>query len=211
MPAPYPLLDMPPGNFTNKFDFWPSAHNTFVQGINAIAHHAPTVNEDKQYPPSSLYRRNLLFPRIGRKTRQRHSQREHKGFLPGVEALEEWCKKEEAYDANVLLGLVDAFGDAMIAHLASEISTLDHDAIQAKFTIAELDAIEAEFKTRALGLLDIYTTLPMSLVCASPNALWFPAFPTPLKWATRWWYPKKHSEAWEFGPMDFSGKERVKV
>ncbi|KAF8798500.1 hypothetical protein BYT27DRAFT_7264653 [Phlegmacium glaucopus] len=235
MPAPYPLLDMPPGNFTNMFDFqainMAAAHNMFIQGINAIVHHAPTVNGDKVKPfmvfcltlLDGIHHHHTLeetyyFPALEEKLGKgalNGNIEQHKEFIPGVEALEEWCKKvqkgEEAYDANVLLGLVDAFGDAMIAHLASEIPTLDRDIIQANFTLAELDAIEAGFKKRVLAAIDFYTSLPICLVCASPNALWFPPFPAPLKWATRWWFSRRHSEAWKFGPMDFSGKERARV
>ncbi|KAF8798452.1 hypothetical protein BYT27DRAFT_7343426 [Phlegmacium glaucopus] len=159
-------VDMPPGNFTKKVDFlaikMTAAHNTFIQGINAIVHHAPTVNEDNSWCSALQCSAISTIITLSKKRKGTLSEsiEQHKDFLPGVEALEEWCKKvqksKEVYDANVLLGLVDAFGDAMIAHLASEISTLDRDVIQAKFTIAELDAIEAEFKKRALGLLDIY-------------------------------------------------------
>ncbi|KAJ7182325.1 hypothetical protein C8R43DRAFT_940482 [Mycena crocata] len=37
----------------------------------------------------------------------------------------------------------------------------------------------------------------------------FPPFPAPLKWATRWWFARKHSEAWQFGPLDLYGRPRV--
>ncbi|KAF8798499.1 hypothetical protein BYT27DRAFT_7246497 [Phlegmacium glaucopus] len=199
MPAPYPLLI---SNVLMKLTFAPrkmtAAHNTFIQGINAIVHHAPTVNEDNSWCSALQCSAisTIITSSKKRKGTLSESIEQHKDFLPGVEALEEWCKKvqksKEVYDANVLLGL--------------EISTLDRDVIQAKFTIAELDAIEAEFKKRALGLLDIYTSLPMSLRMRADRC----ALAVPLKWATRWWYSSKHSEAWEFGPMDFSGKERVK-
>ena len=48
---------------------------------------------------------------------------EHKEFVPGLEVLDEWCKKvqkgEVEYDSKVFLELVDAFGDTMVAHLHS--------------------------------------------------------------------------------------------
>jgi hypothetical protein len=46
---------------------------------------------------------------------------QHKEFIPGLEALEEWCKRvqngEANYDGKVFLALVEAFSDTMIAHL----------------------------------------------------------------------------------------------
>ena len=48
---------------------------------------------------------------------------QHKEFIPGLEALNEWCKKvqqgEVEYDGKVFLELVEAFGDTMVAHLHS--------------------------------------------------------------------------------------------
>ena len=48
---------------------------------------------------------------------------EHEGFVPKLEALDEWCKKvqkgEVVYDGNVFLGMVEAFGDTMVAHMTN--------------------------------------------------------------------------------------------
>lgn len=79
---------MPPGDFKNMFDFqamwgfssvenanmthWmeafsnmAAAHNMFVQGVNAIVHHGPTVTPDKVQPFMlfcvTLVRRAVLF------------------------------------------------------------------------------------------------------------------------------------------------------
>jgi hypothetical protein len=47
--------------------------------------------------------------------------KEHEEFIPGMEALDEWCKKvqkgEVVYDGNVFIGLVEAFSDTMVAHM----------------------------------------------------------------------------------------------
>jgi hemerythrin-like domain-containing protein len=46
---------------------------------------------------------------------------QHKEFIPGLEALEEWCKRvqngEAKYDDKVFLAMVEAFSDTMITHL----------------------------------------------------------------------------------------------
>jgi len=142
-----------------SFSNMAAAHNMFIQGINAVVHHAPTVNEDKVAPFMvfclTLVRPHVLFfflliPHFIRifqlgNIHHHHSLEEtfyfpameeklgkgslsgnieeHKEFIPGLEALEEWCKKvqngEEKYDAKILLGLVDAFADTMVAHLNS--------------------------------------------------------------------------------------------
>ncbi|KAJ7501884.1 hypothetical protein B0H11DRAFT_2224247 [Mycena galericulata] len=74
--------------------------------------------------------------------------------------------------------------------------------------------------------------LPLSVVCGNPATPWFvlflflflflkplelpehhppsfPPFPLPLKWATRWWFARRHSAAWEFGPLDLYGNPRA--
>jgi len=207
-----------------------AAHNTFIQGINAIIHHAPTVPADKVQPfmvfclalLDNVHHHHSLeetfyFPameeKLGKGALDANVE-QHKEFMPGLEAFEEWCKKvqkgEVLYDAKVFLGLVEAFADIMVAHMNSEIPTLDRNIMQEKFTIAELKAIDSEFMKRALATVDFYKTLPLSVVCANPSTPWFPPFPAPLKWATKWWFARRYSEAWNFGPLDLSGKAKAK-
>jgi len=234
MPAPYPLLDLPPGDFKNMFDFqainMAAAHNMFVQGVNAIVYHGPTVTPDK-VQPFMLFCVTLLdvihhhhsleetfyFPaleeKLGKGALSGNIQ-QHKEFIPGLEALEEWCKKvqkgEVKYDSKVFLGMVEAFSDTMIVHLNDEIPTLNSEVIKANFTEAELRVIESEFVKRALESADYYTALPFTLVCGNPKTPWFPPIPTPIKWATRWWFSWRYSEAWKFGPLDLYGREKPK-
>ena len=216
-----------------------AAHNTFIQGINAIIHHGPTVPADKVQPfmvfclalvralpqcvsyfPCSFFpissfqldnihhhhslEETFYFPAMEEKLGKGAldgNVEEHKLFMPGLEAFEEWCKKvqkgEVPYDAKVFLGLVEAFADIMVAHMNSvrsylhsletyysplhthtqEIPTLDRNIMQEKFTIAELKAIDGEFMKRALATVDFYKTLPLSVVCANPSTPWWvPSF-----------------------------------
>jgi len=230
--ARYPLIDMPPGDYSNMFDYqainMAAAHNTFIQGLNAMIRHGPTVKEDKVEPfmwfclalLDNVHHHHSLeetfyFPAMEEKLGKgvlSGNIKEHEEFVPQLEALDEWCKKvqkgEEVYDGNVFLGMVEAFSDTMVAHMTHELKTLDRDIIREKFTIAELKAIDSEFMKRAMASIDFYKTMPLSVVCANPSTPWFPPFPTPLKWATRWWFARRYSAAWDFGPLDFSGNER---
>jgi len=205
-----------------------AAHNTFIQGLNAFIRHGPTVKEDKVEPfmrfclavLETIHHHHSLeetyyFPIMEEKLGKgalSGNIKEHEEFVPKMEALDEWCKKvqkgEAVYDGKVFLGMVEAFADTMVAHMTNELRTLDRDIIQAKFTIDELKAIDTEFVKRALASVDFYTSLPLMIVCANPSTPWFPPIPTPLKWATRWWFSRRYSKAWEFGPLDLSGKER---
>jgi len=223
---------MPPGDFTNMFDFpainMAAAHNMFIQGINAMFHHGPTVKEDKLEPfmcfcltlLETIHHHHSLeeefyFPameeKLGKGTLS-GNVKEHEEFVPKLEALEEWCKKvqkgEVVYDSNVFLGMVESFADTMVAHMTHEPQTLNRDIMREKFTMAELKALDKEFMKHALASIDYYKALPFSLVCGNPSTPWFPPLPAPLKWATRWWFVRRYREAWEFGPLDLSGNER---
>jgi len=59
---------------------------------------------------------------------------------------------------------------------SKELPTLDRNIIQAKFTIAELKAIDSEFMKRGLASIDFYKALPFSLVCANPSTPWLDLF-----------------------------------
>ena len=77
-------------------------------------HHHHTLEEDFYFP--------AMEEKLGKGALSVNVE-QHKEFVPGVGALEEWCKKvqndEVEYDGKVLLGLIEAFGDTMIAHLNS--------------------------------------------------------------------------------------------
>jgi hypothetical protein len=77
--------------------------------------------------------------------------------------------------------------------------------MRAVFTEKELKDIDSAFMKLAIARVDLYTTLPLSVVLANPATPWFPPFPLPLRWATRWWFARRHPGAWEFGPMDIAG------
>ncbi|KDR68365.1 hypothetical protein GALMADRAFT_257009 [Galerina marginata CBS 339.88] len=232
MPAPYPLLDMPPGEFTNIFDYqainMAAAHNMFIQGINAMVAHAPYVTEEK-VQPFMVFCLTLLegvhhhhhleetfyFPimekKLGAGTLSGNVE-EHTHFVPKVEEMEQWLKDvqegREKYDAQLFLEKVNSFSDTMIDHLNHELPTLESSKIRAVFTEKELKDIDKEFMKLALSNISFYTSLPLSSVCQNPATPWFPPIPLPLKWATKWWFSRKHSEAWEFGPVDFNCKPR---
>lgn len=100
--------------------------------------------------------------------------------------------------------------------------------MRAAFTEKELKAVDAAFMKLVLQKIEFATTLPLSVVCGNPATPWyvgtfphqyksshtgptmqFPPFPLPLKWATRWWFARKYSAAWEFGPLDLYGNPRA--
>ncbi|KAJ7511315.1 hypothetical protein B0H11DRAFT_1954698 [Mycena galericulata] len=233
MPAPYPLLEMPPGDFTNMFDYqainMAAAHNTFIQGINAMIFHARTVTAEKVQPfiIFSLavvdiihhhhdMEETFLFPALEEKLgggTLSQNVAQHGEFVPQLRELKEYLEGVKAggtpYDGALLVQMIDSFGDTMVAHLHDEIPTLESSRMRAAFTEQELRDIDAAFMKLAMQKIDFYTALPLSVVCGNPATPWFPPFPLPLKWATRWWFARRHSAAWEFGPLDLYGNPRA--
>ena len=125
----------------------------------------------------------------------------------------------------IFLQFINKLSNLSYWYQLQEIQTLDRDIMREKFTIVELKAMDKEFMKRALASVDYYKTMPLSLVCGNPSTPWWvlldfdelnyshfkfrwPPIPAPLKWATRWWFARRYREAWEFGPLDFSGNER---
>ncbi|KDR72139.1 hypothetical protein GALMADRAFT_1344375 [Galerina marginata CBS 339.88] len=232
MPPPYPLLDMPPGKFSNMFDYpainMAAAHNIFIQGANAIVAHAPHITDEK-VQPFMIFCLALLalinhhhhleesyyFPaieeKLGKGTLSGNID-EHALFVPKLKETENWMKAvqsgQEKYDSAVCLDKVNSFADIMVEHMKNEPPTLDRDKIRAVFTEQELKEIDAEFMRRALSNVDFYTLLPVMACCGNPATPWFPPIPLPLKWATRWWFSWWYQAAWEFGPLDFYGNTR---
>ncbi|KAE9401150.1 hypothetical protein BT96DRAFT_974919 [Gymnopus androsaceus JB14] len=232
MPAPYPLLDMPPGDIKNTHEFtamhMAAAHNTFIQGINAIVAHAPTVPPNKIQPflifcltvLDNIHHHHHIeetyfFPELEKKLGEGALSRnyeEHADFVPQLDELQVYLKtvqeEEEKYDGMVLLEKIHSFSDSMMLHLSHEIPTLEANRLKAVFTEKELKDIDAKVLSIALKTIDFYKAIPLGLVCSNPATPWFPPLPLPVKLAARWWYSRRYSEAWEFGPLDLYGKPR---
>ncbi|KAJ7152057.1 hypothetical protein C8R46DRAFT_1197794 [Mycena filopes] len=234
MPAPYPLIDMPPGDFNNMFDYqainMAAAHNSFIQGINAMVAHAPRITPEKVQPfmifslavVDNIHHHHemeetFLFPELEQKLGAgalSQNVAQHKEFVPQLLELKEYLeavKAGAAYDGRLLVQMIHSFGDTMVAHLNDEIPSLDSSRMRAVFTEKELKDIDSAFMKIVMQKIEFATTLPLSVVCGNPATPWFPPFPTPLKWATRWWFARTHSAAWEFGPLDLYGVPRVRV
>ncbi|KAF9522453.1 hypothetical protein CPB83DRAFT_111627 [Crepidotus variabilis] len=233
MPAPYPLLEMPPGNFSNPFDFpainMAAAHNMFIQGINAMAAHAFYV-KDERIQPFVLFCLTVLeivhhhhrleetfyFDALEKNLGEGYlteSKEEHATFVPQIEATESWLKEirdgKATYDGSALLTQINSWSDDMIHHLNHEVERLNRDNIKERFNENELKAIDNQFMKHALKDVNLYTSLPISVVCGNPVTPWFPPLPLPLKWATRYWFSRRHREAWEFGPVGWDGKPKA--
>ncbi|KAF9527422.1 hypothetical protein CPB83DRAFT_907629 [Crepidotus variabilis] len=242
---------MPPGDFSNQFDFpainMAAAHNMFIQGVNAMATHAPYVT-DKKVQPFMLFCLTVLgnihhhhrieetfyFEALEKKLGEGYlteSKDEHETFVPQIEATESWLEDvrdgKTKYLGSTLLAQINSWADDMVHHLNHEIEKLDRNKIKECFTEKELKAIDSEFMKVALKDANFYTSLPMVLICGNPATPWrvflsfsngnmnlsngcvylrFPPFPLPLIWAIRYWYSRRHREAWEFGPLDLNGK-----
>ncbi|KAK2464031.1 hypothetical protein APHAL10511_003975 [Amanita phalloides] len=232
MPYPYPLLDLPPGNWKNIYEFqsihMAAAHNTFIQSINAIAKHAPNVTEDKIQPfmifaltaiSTVHHHHNLeetfLFPfyeeKLGKGALQVNIE-QHEMFIPQLNELENYLKEVQdgkaKYDGKLIFDKIESFGDIMVDHLRNEIATLEPERLRANFTEKELKQMDTDLTNMILSALDHYKNLPSVMVTMDPRTPWFPAFPLPIKWATRLWYSRKYKEAWEFGPVDLYGNPR---
>ncbi|KAJ7185131.1 hypothetical protein GGX14DRAFT_702140 [Mycena pura] len=206
-----------------------AAHNTFIQGINSMVYHAPNVAGDKVQPfivfsltvisfTTTTIWRKVLLSRAGEEVGKgalAPSVEQHHTFVPQVVQLKKYLEDikagKEAYDGPLIVEKIHSFSDVMIQHLneGREIPALESSRMRAVFTEKELKDIDSAFMKRALANVDFSTTLPLSVVCGNPATPWFPPFPTPLKWATRWWFSRKISAAWEFGPpLDFGWELR---
>ncbi|KAJ7493148.1 hypothetical protein B0H11DRAFT_1911087 [Mycena galericulata] len=226
---------MPAGNFKNMFDYqamnMAAAHNTFIQGINAMVFHAPTVKAEKvqAFIVFSLtvvdnihhhhdLEEEFYFPELEKKLGKgalSSNVAEHKDFVPQLVELKEYLEAvkigEAQYDGALLVEKIHSFSDVMFNHLNNEIPSLESSRMRAVFTEKELKDMDAAFMKLMLAKIEFSTALPLSVVCANPATpcVRFPPFPLPLKWATRWWFARKHSAAWEFGPLDLYGNPRI--
>ncbi|KAJ7606364.1 hypothetical protein DFH06DRAFT_1486904 [Mycena polygramma] len=201
MPAPYPLLDMPPGDFTNMYDYqainMAAAHNTFIQGINAVVAHAPTVPAEKVQPfmvfclalVDNIHHHHdmeeiFLFPALEAKLGAgalAHNVAQHAEFVPQLLELKTHLqavqKGETAYDGVALVRMIHAFGDTMVEHLNDEIPSLASARMREVFTEQELKDIDSAFVKKALEKIEFATTLPLSVVCGNPATPWCVVLP----------------------------------
>ncbi|KAF9062719.1 hypothetical protein BDP27DRAFT_1336228, partial [Rhodocollybia butyracea] len=223
---------MPPGTITDKYEFvaihMAAAHNVFITGINAIVRHAPNVPPNKVKPfmvfcltvLDTIHHHHHIeetfyFPKLEEKlgvgTLSRNYE-EHAEFVPQLDELQAYLKTvqngEAQYDGTLIVERIHSFSDTMILHLGHEIPTLEASHLKAVFTEKELDNIDSQVMKIAMKSIDFYTSLPLGLVCANTATPWFPPFPLPIKLAARYWFSRRHSEAWEFGPLDLSGNPR---
>jgi len=228
----YPLIELPPGDFSNTFDsqaiHMAAAHNMFIQGINAMVAHAPQIKPEKVKPFTFFclsvldlihhhhsLEETFYFAAMEEGLGEgalSGSKEEHSHFVPQMKETEEWLKSvhdgREQYDAQTFLEHIDSFADSMMEHMKHEPQVLDRHKLRETFTEKRLKDIDRDFMKHALDGIDYYTTLPISIVCGNPATPWFPPLPLPLKWATRWWFSRRHREAWEFGTLDLAGKPR---
>ncbi|KAM6497331.1 hypothetical protein JOM56_007804 [Amanita muscaria] len=176
MPAPYPLIKIPPGDINDPFEFqamnMAAVHNNILRGINAIAKHAATVEGDKikpflvfaltvvflDFPSSSPYEEKL-----GKGTFAVNYE-QHEKFVPQVEQLVHYLKEvqegKKEYDGKHIVDTIESFADAMMQHL-NEVGP--SSGIQVKETnglalqeIATLDAdrMRAAFTVQELKDID---------------------------------------------------------
>ncbi|KAJ7623773.1 hypothetical protein FB45DRAFT_1061644 [Roridomyces roridus] len=178
MPAPYPLVEMPPGDYNDPFDsqaiIMAAGHNTFIQGINAMAYHAPKVS-GKKIQPFLLFsltvvdnihhhhhlEEELYFPemekRLGEGALSGNVEQHHQ-FVPQLEELQKYLEDAKAGKARI-----NSFGDIMVNHLNQEIPTLESSRLREKFTEKDLKDIKNLADKKALATIDFSTTLPLAL------------------------------------------------
>ncbi|KAJ3814843.1 hypothetical protein F5876DRAFT_72548 [Lentinula aff. lateritia] len=199
MPAPYPLLDMPPGSIKNIHEYpsihMAAVHNMFIQSINAIVAHAPTLPTNKLQPfmvfcftvIDNIHHHHhieetFLFPELEKKlgagTLSRNFE-EHADFVPQLDEAKVYLQKVQTgdlpYDGPLLVEKIHSFSDSMMLHLSHEIPTLEASRLKAVFTEKELKDIDSQGLSIALKTVSFYTSIPWGMVCANP--------------ATPWWVP----------------------
>ncbi|TFL03959.1 hypothetical protein BDV98DRAFT_563320 [Pterulicium gracile] len=233
MPAPYPFIPIPPGSIDEPFEHnainMAAAHNVFVQGINAIVHHAPNITPEKVDPFmtfcmavfESIHHHHsveeaVFFPEIEAKLGKGAMSGnidEHHLFVPQLAEFEEYLgrikKGEEKYDGGVLLERLNGFTDVMLEHLNHEVETLDPARLRAAFTARELKVIGDKVFKAAMSDVDYHIVMPLVMVSLNPATPWFPPIPLPVRWAIRFYFSWKHADAWEFGAVDFRGRPRL--
>ncbi|KAJ7769457.1 hypothetical protein B0H16DRAFT_1715913 [Mycena metata] len=148
MPAPYLLLDMPPADFTNMFDYqtknMAAVHNSFIQGINAMVAHAPKITPVKVQPfmifslavVETIHHHHdmeetFLFPELKKKLGAgvlSQNVAQHKEFVPQLLELKEYLaavKAGGAHDGQLLVQVVHSSGDTMMQPVFSTSYTRD--------------------------------------------------------------------------------------
>jgi hemerythrin-like domain-containing protein len=235
MPAPYPLLEIPPGDVKDIFDSqainMACAHNTFLQGVNAMVYHAHRIQEN-QVQDFMVFcialvglihhhhdgEEEFLFPELEKKLGEgalHANVDQHAEFLPQLHDFEEYITAiqngKQQYNGDEFVGKIGSFSDKLVQHLNDEIPTIESKYLEKHFTRKELKAIDDAFIWRAIKNVTFNTTIPVILVCANPATPWFPPLPGPLLWAVRVWFSRKYAAAWEFGPCDINGKPKERA
>ncbi|KAJ7588071.1 hypothetical protein C8J56DRAFT_64783 [Mycena floridula] len=234
MPAPYPLVVVPEGDFRNVFDQQAiqmvMIHNTFIRGINAIVAQAPNITE-KQVEGFVFFcsafvdtvhhhhttEEEIYFPEIEKRLGVNSMDvniEQHKMFLPQMGLFEEHLKDvtegKKKYDGAVMIEKLNSFTDPLMVHMHDEIKTLESSRLRAVFTEAELHAIDQKVLKRGIAESNFYISLPLFMSCHnSADAPWFNPLPTLLVWAVRLYFYRRHRDAWEFAPCDLYGRMRT--
>ncbi|KAJ7122164.1 hypothetical protein C8R44DRAFT_568814, partial [Mycena epipterygia] len=114
-----------------------AAHNAFIQGINAMVAHAPTVTPDKVQPfmifslavVDNIHHHHdleetFLFPEMEKKLGKgalSQNIAQHRDFVPQLLELKAYLEAvksgEASYDGARLVQMIHAFGDTMVKHL----------------------------------------------------------------------------------------------
>ncbi|TFL03953.1 hypothetical protein BDV98DRAFT_590822 [Pterulicium gracile] len=228
MPAPYPFVHAflyPPGSYHEPCEHqainMAAARNAFVQGINAIVHHAPNITLEKVNPFmtfclavfKSIHHHHageeaVFFPEIEAKLGKgavSDNIDEHHLFVSQLAEFEDYLGRSKAgkgpYDAGVVLEKLNSFTD--------EVETLDPARLRAAFTARELKVIGDKVFKAAMSDVDYHIVMPLVMVSLNPATPWFPPIPLPMRWAIRFYFSWKHADAWEFGAVDFRGRPRL--
>jgi len=121
-------------------------HNVFIRCLNAMYEHAVSIPASSaDVTPFAGYalalvaliqdhhhgEENIVFPLFQTKfpVEMQKNLDEHKGFLEGLDALEEYLKavyikkKDVEWDGEKVRKLIEAFGDGLVQHLHEEVST----------------------------------------------------------------------------------------
>ncbi|KAJ7067099.1 hypothetical protein C8F01DRAFT_1247500 [Mycena amicta] len=230
MPYPFPLIARPPGDWKNLFDNqaieMSIAHNMFIRGVNAIYAQAKGI-QDKQIKPFVFFcicvletlhhhhhmEESLVFPFLEAKMGENamaHNVEQHHAFMGGMDDLEVYLKAVQAgtavYDAATLIEKLDSFAEQLVEHLHEEIATLESSKLQAVITEHDLQDLADQFIKLMKKEISLVTAMPLGLVCHDKStAPYFPPFPAPVLWMTKYALYYLHSDAWAFGPCDVNG------
>lgn len=157
---------------------------------------------------------------------------QHHAFNPGLEALEKYVNalraKEDVYDGEKIISLIDGFGTTLTDHLKDEIKTLE-DLAQYESKIdwkawnkltqdiavktADKVSIQRGSERSSANILKYYeipivmTNFDVPFEAPYHQATW-----PPLPWIAatifRWLYIPRHKGAWRFSSCDSRGRPK---